>query len=306
MPHPRSLRRALTLVVVALSGLLSASSTASAAPVVFGLGDQSPAMFTDPLWTSQPLKNTRRIVDWDTPQYPAKVADLDAWMTAAHTAGATPLIAIEHSWTAGRLTLKPTVAQYTTLITWLKGRYPWWNTLTPWNEANYNSQPTFRNPALAAQYWKAAKTACVGCTVTSPSIVAWDGAPKKWLAQFQAATKNKVKLWAVHIYGDQNRLTDIHLKAFEKSVKGQIWVTEAAGWVRFTLPKWPINQARAAKVITYTFQVAKKHSARVKRWYFYQWRGPSSPLATWDSGVLNPDGTTRPGYQALVAGLAGA
>jgi hypothetical protein len=310
MTHLRSLWRVMALLALAVAATLSvtapASASAIAGPVAFGLGDQSPEMFTDPLWTALPLKNTRRLVDWDTPSYPAKVADLDAWMAAAHAAGAVPLLAIEHSWTPGRNLLKPTVPQYTALVKWLKARYPWWSTLTPWNEANYNTQPTFRNPLLAAQYWKAAKAACVGCTVTSPAILAWAGAPKAWLATFQKATGNQVRLWAVHIYGDQNRGTDVHLTAFEKAVKGQIWVTEAAGWVRFTQPKWPTDQARAARAITYTFALAKKHAARVKRWYFYQWRGPGDPNAAWDSGVLNADGTQRPGYAALVAGLTGA
>ena len=101
-----------------------------------------------------------------------------------------------------------------------------------------------------------------------------------------------------------------NLKAIEKQLPGQLWVTEAAGWVKFLDgKKWPYSEARAAKAIQTIFTTAKKHQSRVKRWYFYQWRGGSNSAknakARWDSGVLNANGTERAGYRALRRGLTG-
>ena len=296
---------AATLLGFAIA-LLSFSAAPASAAVAFGYGEGRPDMFTDQRWLALPLRDVRRTVDWDTSTDPTKTAALDAWMLAAKNSGSRPLLAIERSWTPGKTKSKPSIAQYTALIKWLRGRYPIFNTLTPWNEANFRDQPTATNPKLAAQYWTAAKKACVGCTVTSPAFLAGGTAADKWLKGFQKATKNKVKLLAFHAYGDNNRFSDKTIKKFEKTVKGQIWITEAAGWVKFLdTGLWPYDEERAAKVITYIFASAKKHQSRVTRWYFYQGLGDSNPDARWDSGVLNADGSERKGYAALVKGLKG-
>ncbi len=305
MTQSFSLRR-LGVAVAAVAAML-AFGTPVASAATFGYGDNRPDMFTDARWQALPLKDVRRTVDWDTQSYPDKLAGLDAWMAAAQTAGARPLLAIDRSWSAGQGSKKPTVAQYTALIKFLKARYPFWKALTPWNEANYILQPTVKNPKLAFQYWQAAKKACTGCTVTSPALLAGGvGTSKKFIPAFKKLAKGKVKIWAVHVYGDQNRLTDKGLKELEKQLPGRLWVTETAAWVKFgDTPKWKYDEARAAKVIDYIFKSAKKHK-RVDKHFFWQWKGDANPLTTrWDSGVLNFDGTERKGYASLVKGLKG-
>lgn len=305
MPPSHSLRRVTATLAVALAAGSALAAPASAAPV-FGYGDQNADLFTDPRWAELPLKDVRRLVDWDTSTNASKTAALDTWMAAAQTAGARPLLAIDRSWSPGKGKAKPSIPQYSALIRWLKARYPTWSTLTPWNEANFRLQPTAKDPKLAAAYWNAAKASCPGCTVTSPVVLAWTGAPKTWVRDFIKASKNKVRLWSVHVYGDQNRLTDASLKALEKQLPGKLWVTEAAGWVKFLdSDEWAYDEARAARAIEYTFKAAKKHQGRVERWYFYQWRGERDENARWDSGVLNADGTERLGYVALKRGLTG-
>ncbi len=297
---------ATTLLGLALATLSLSAATPASAAVTFGYGEGRSDMFSDQRWLALPLRDVRRTVEWDTPSDPIKTADLDTWMNAAKATGSRPLLAIERSWTPGEAKSKPTIAQYTSLIKYLRSRYPFWKELTPWNEANFRDQPTATNPKLAFQYWQAAKKACTGCTVTSPAFLTGGAAADKWLKTFQKLAKGKVKLWALHAYGDNNRFSDASIKKFEKAVKGQIWITEAAGWVKFLdTGAWPYDEARAAKVITGIFKTAKKHEKRAKRWYFYQWRGDASKDARWDSGVLNADGTERKGYAALVAGLKG-
>ena len=295
--------RSLLLALACLLTLALAPAAAQAATPVIGYGDQRAEMFSDPLFTGLGIRDSRVAVEWDTFRFPDKTARLDAWMAAARTARVRPLVAIEHSWTPGRARLAPTPAQYTTLIRRLRARYPEVRTFSPWNEANHASQPTARRPELAATYWRLLRQACPGCTVTSPVYL--DLATRssaRWLATFKKATGGRVRLWAIHGYGDLNRGRDRHLAALLKQLPGQVWVTEAAGWVAFGAG-WKYDEARAARAIAYTFTLARKYRAKIARWYFYQWRGV--PKGTrWDSGVLGVDGRPRPGYAALKAGIA--
>lgn len=302
-----SFARRLGVLIAAVGAFIAFAVTPAASAATFGYGDNRPDLFTDTRWQGLPLKDVRRTVDWDIQSKTDKQVDLDTWMAAAKTAGARPLLAIDRSWSPGQGSKKPSVAQYTSLIKWLKSRYPEWNRLTPWNEANYILQPTVRNPKLAFQYWQAAKKACTGCTVTSPALLAnGSGVSSKFIPAFLKLAKGKVKTWAIHVYGDQNRLSDKGLKQLEKQLKGTLWVTETAAWVKFgDSPKWKYDENRAAKVTDYIFKSAKKHK-RVKLWYLWQWEGDANPKqARWDSGVLNADGTERKNYASLVKGLKG-
>jgi hypothetical protein len=293
--------RSLLLPFACLLALALAPAAHAAAPVI-GYGDQRPEMFSDPLFAQLKLRDSRVVVEWDTFRFKDKTDRLDAWMAAAQAAGSRPLVAIEHSWTPGRTKLAPTAGQYTALIRTLRARYPFVKTFSPWNEANHSSQPTARKPKLAATYWRLLRAACRGCTVTSPVYLDLKGATsKRWLASFKQATGGRVRLWAIHGYGDLNRGTDQSLRSLLKLLPGQVWVTEAAGWVAFA-GSWKYNEARAAKAIDYTFKLARRYRSKITRWYFYQWRGVP-PGARWDSGVLGVTGQPRPGYQALKRGL---
>jgi hypothetical protein len=264
---------------------------------IIGYGDQRADMFSDPLFTGLCIRDSRVVVEWDTFRYADKSARLDTWMAAARAARVRPLVAIEHSWTPGRTRLAPTLAHYTSLVRRLRARYPEVRAFSPWNEANHSSQPTARRPDLAARYWRLMRAACPGCTVTSPVYLDLaSAASTRWLAAFKRATGNRVRLWAIHGYGDVNRRSDRQLSALLKKLPGRVWVTEAAGWVAFG-SSWSYDEARAARSIDYTFTLVRKYRAKITRWYFYQWRGV--PKGTrWDSGVIGLDGRPRPGYRA--------
>jgi hypothetical protein len=297
--------RSLLLSLVCLLALALAPAAARAATPVIGYGDQRAEMFSDPLFTGLGIRDSRVVVEWDTFRFAEKTARLDAWMAAARAARVRPLVAIDHSWTAGRERLAPTAAQYTTLVRTLRARYPEVRAFSPWNEANHASQPTARRPELAARYWRLMRAACPGCTVTSPVYLDLATASsRRWLAAFKSATGGRVRLWAIHGYGDLNRRTDRNLAALLKQLPGRVWVTEAAGWVAFGT-SWKYNETRAARSIAYTFTLVRKYRRKIARWYFYQWRGV--PKGTrWDSGVIGVNGTPRPGYRALKAGLRAA
>jgi hypothetical protein len=294
--------RLLLLPLACLLALVVAPAAAHAAEPVIGYGDQRPDMFADPLFTQLKLRDSRVVVEWDTFKYKDKTDRLDAWMAAAQAAGSRPLVAIERSWTPGREKLAPTPSQYTSLVRRLRGRYPFVRTFSPWNEANHSSQPTARRPELAARYWRLMRQACVGCVVTSPVYLDLKGASsKRWLAALKRATGNRIRLWAIHGYGDLNRGTDRSLRTLLKLLPGRVWVTEAAGWVAFAR-SWTYDETRAARAIDYTFTLVRRYRSKITRWYFYQWRGIARG-SRWDSGVIGETGRPRPGYEALKRGL---
>lgn len=297
-------------VLFALLGTLLLAAGALASPAsastrtAFGYGEGRPDMFTDQRWLSLPLRDVRRLVEWDVQRYPAKIQALDAWMAAAQATNSRVLLAIDRSWTPGQQSTRPSVAQYRSLLGWLRSRYPSWNRITPWNEANFRDQPTYRSPKLAWQYYRAARSVCKGCVVTSPVILVGKSVSRSWLAKFKRYERGRIRLWAVHNYGDANRGQNAGLKWLERRIKGRIWITEAAGWVQFLGGKYQYDEQRAARAITRVITWAKA-DPRVDLVYFYQWRGTNDRSARWDSGVLNEDGSPRAGYHALVKGLRG-
>jgi hypothetical protein len=299
---PRALRALLALLLA--SALLGMASAAASARPAFGYGEGRVDMFSDPRWLALPLRDVRRLVDFDVQSNPDKIAALDAWMAAAKSTNSRVLLAIDHSWSPGRLKAKPTLPQYRSLVRWLRTRYPWWNRLTPWNEANFRGQPTYKSPKLAWQYYVAAKATCKGCTITSPVILAGKSISKTWLIRFKRYERGRIKIWAVHNYGDANRGENTGLRWLERQVRGRIWITEAAGWVQFLGGRYAYDERRAADAITRVFAMSKA-DPRIDLTMFYQWRGTDDRTARWDSGVLNEDGTPRLGYYALVDGLDG-
>ncbi len=298
--RPAAIRAAVAAalgLLVLLAGPWPASDAVAARTPVFGFGDQQPGMFEDARWRALGFRETRYMLPWDVFHHPDKLAHADRWMAAARAAGTRPLIAFDRSYSPRFDKRAPTPAQFRTIVRRVRARYPWVRQYTPWNEANYVSQPTARKPRLAADYWRILREECRGCTVTSPVILDWRGQRKSWITEFQKATRGRVRLWAIHVYGDMNRHRDGDMRRMLGRLRGDVWVTEVAGWVRFA-ERWRYDARRAAAVNRYIFATAWRHRARVSRWYLYQWAG-TGPTSQWDSGLVNPDGSPRPALDVV-------
>jgi hypothetical protein len=70
--------RTLLASLACLLTLVLAPGAAHAAQSVIGYGDQRPEMFSDPLFTQLKIRDSRIAVEWDTFQFAAKTAKLDA------------------------------------------------------------------------------------------------------------------------------------------------------------------------------------------------------------------------------------
>ena len=84
-----------------------------------------------------------------------------------------------------------------------------------------------------------------------------------------------------------------------RAVKGEVWLTEAGGIVRFgtRYRGGKRGEARAAKAVKHTFEVARS-SSRIKRVYLYHWDADPKFL-TWDSAFVAANGRARPALDVL-------
>ena len=181
-----------------------------------------------------------------------------------------------------------------------------------WNEANHDSQSTFRNPRRAAQFFGAMRSICRGCTIVALDVLDQDGASgyiSRWYAALPRSQRRAARIVGIHNYSDTNRrrstgtariLSEVKRR---DSIRTAIWLTETGGVVAFG-GSFPCDEKRAANRITYMFALAKKFRTNVKRLYSYNWQGTDC-TSRFDAGLVRLDGTLRPSYDAFKRGLRG-
>jgi hypothetical protein len=263
-----------------------------------GISDQNPLTFSDPLFVPLRIHQARFVVPWDAiysmPGY------LDDWLQAAQRASIQPLVAFEHRLSdrcPGYPCTAPTIPQYLSAFRAFRARYPWVHMFSPWNEANHQTQPTWHAARRAAQYYNAVRSACAGCRIVAADVLD-ESNMARWLRTFKRYAKAPT-LWGLHNYRDANRFRTIGTKTLLRTVKGQIWLTETGGISAFTTSKGkvalPWDPARAARSMRFLFQrLVRLSPTRITRAYIFNWRGRTTE--TFDSALLNPDGTVRPVY----------
>jgi hypothetical protein len=283
----------------------AAAPEKSEAAVLVGIGDQDPSMFTDPLFTQLGIRNARYFPSWDV-ALPARAEEagwLDQWLNQAQAAGVTPLISFNvnlGSRCPNRPCKLPTVRQYTKAFKEFRRRWPTVNVISPWNEANHRSQPTFKNPKRAAQFYNVVRANCPGCKIVAADVID-EVNMERWLKVFKKTAK-RPRIWGLHNYRDTNKRKGQRLggtKRLLKAVKGDVWLTETGGIVKFVLPDghtlFRKSESRANRATKRMFALAKQYRSRIKRLYIYQWK-QSSTDNRFDAGLVRRDGTPRPAY----------
>jgi hypothetical protein len=294
-----------TLAALAVIGaLLALPAGARAEQASIGISDQEPGTYTDPLFSWTGIAQTRIIVPWDIAFQP-DASRVDRVLQTARNTYQDILVSFEHSAgedcaaAHGRCSL-PTPAQYYYGVSAFLWRWPFVHTISPWNEANHPSQPTAGHPAMAATYYKLAQKACPTCTVLGAEVVDIDNL-EDWVTRFKAALGFDPRLWGLHNYGDVTRRHGIMTRRLLALVKGDVWLTETGGLVRFQMRDgsvpWPYDEGRAARSLKYTFKLADAHQDRIRRIYIYNWR--AAPKLRWDSGLLDEAGEPRPSFYVL-------
>ena len=305
--------RASILAVLVLTALLGASLATSAnAKIAVGIGDQNETMFGDQLFKDLKIKRARVIVPYNVAFNSRNRRDFDQWLTAARAEGVTPLVhfgAKSGSRCPGRPCSLPSVAGYKSAFKAFRKRYPTIHDIGVFNEANVRSQPTFKNPKRAAQYFNVVRANCHGCRIVAADVLD-DPNMVKWLKTFKK-TAHGARIWGLHNYRDTNpRKGQLFggTARLLKTVRGQVWLTETGGIVKFKLPNnrtlFKFSESRANTALKRMFHLASKYKSRVKRLYIYNWRAPLAKNR-FDAGLLTHVGKARPGYFTVKNDLRG-
>jgi hypothetical protein len=290
------------LAALCCVGALALAVPTASSAVEIGIGDQQATMFTNPLFQALDVPIVRYIAPYDAMRHGVDARNADAFIKAAQLTGKRVLVAFYHSrYTPQRL---PSAGAYTSAVRSFIRAFPYVREYQPWNEANRGTVPgAFASPSArtAATYYMQLRKVCAGCTVTGLDLL--DGinmAPSlAYLRQFQRYAKPAPTIWGLHNYSDTNRNSTTRTRAFLRAVRGQVWLTETGGIVKFgaSFPGGSKGQARAARALRLMFRIANM-SSRIRRLYIFQWTGaPSS--ARFDAGLTDTDGTARPGYRVV-------
>jgi hypothetical protein len=309
--------RPLTAAVLALALVLQAcgggdSGGATTAPagtapapapapagLQIGIGEQGLKMFADKRFRALGITKARLVTSYDTASVPFERDIVTQWLAGAAAAGVEPFITFGHS----RVHPKklPSAAEFRTAFQAFRKLWPTVNLYAPWNEINHASQPTSHDPARAAAYYNIVQAECPGCTVLAGDVLDQAGMGR-YLQRYRRHLKGTPKIWGLHNYADTNRFRDTGLGELLRTVPGDVWLTETGGIVQFGR-SFPRDEQRAARAVSFALRLARKND-RVKRIYLYNWTG-AKPSDRFDSGLVDADGTPRPGYERLKAGLKG-
>jgi hypothetical protein len=299
--------------VLAGCGLAAAPDKSDAA-VLVGIGDQKASMFTNPLFTDLGVKRARYFPSWNVALKPEEAGWLDQWLAQARATDTEPLIsffASVGSACPNRPCKLPTVRQYTKAFKAFRKHWPDVKVISPWNEANHRSQPTFKNPKRAAQYYNVVRANCKRCKIVAADVID-EVNMERWLKVFKRTAK-KPRIWGLHNYRDTNKRKGQRLggtKRLLKAVKGDIWLTETGGIVKFVLPNgqtlFPYDEARANRATKRMFALASRYRSRIKRLYIYHWQQPDPNNAAnrFDAGLIRFNGAARPAYTTVRNQLA--
>lgn len=310
------LRRTLSAVLAGalLAAALIAPATSNA--LVVGVGDQSPALFTNQQYLDLGSKRTRLIIPYDAALKRDVKTYANDWINAAQAAGQEIVVAFNPPWGMqcpnlnGRKTCKaPTSAQFTKAFKAFRKAWPKVRVYQPWNEVNNLTQPTAHRPDLVVTYYNVVKKNCRGCTVIGadiqdlPNMVNYTRA---LLADFKKRKIATPRLWGLHNYTDVNRFVkdqNSSMRKFVKLVPGKIWLTETGGIYRFqpqnARQTFRPDLKRQARAIDALFTQARKYRSKIDRIYLYNWFAPDTGNR-WDSAVIDASGQPRPAYQRLL------
>jgi hypothetical protein len=297
------------IILTAVIALLLAVPGAAQARtnVRVSIADQNVHMFDAPAYQALKLKTTRYFIRWDAARHPEHLAAADAYVRRARAAHVRVLLHISTNDLREKKAKLPSVSQYRREVGKLVRRYrklgvKEWGA---WNEANHKTQPTWKSPKRAAQFYKAMRSLCRGCTIVALDVLDQAGSTRYIQRFYRALGKSRrfARIVGVHNYSDTNRAnhrgrgTKRIISAVRRyNRRTQFWLTETGGVVNFGR-SFPCNENRAASSVARMFQLARSNRRYIKRLYIYNWTGAS--CNGFDTGITRADGSLRPAYSTV-------
>ena len=270
---------------------------------LIGLADNVAANITDPRFRRSGIRRVRVAVPFDDVALGgARRAYQDGWFKAARQVGVEPLVSFYRS-TRGTGIL-PSEAQFRRHVRRFRARYPWVRHFSTWNEANFRAQPTGRDPARTAAFYRILRDECSGgrCTVITCDFRP-DGTVQsaRWLETFKRGIGGGRHIWGLAPYVDVNRRSTELTRDFLARTSGPAVGQRGrrAQLLRQGRPAQP-QAAGAGDVVP-----GGRLSAACRR-------GSSGPTSTtrraarrqldlFDSGPLDTDVCPRPAYHRFLA-----
>src|SRR6201991_315352 len=155
-------RRLLTLIL-ASAALLALPAGAHA--FSSGMSDQKLGMWEDPRFQQLGINQVRLLVYYNQ-VLKGDFSRYDQWMAQAHARGADVLLTINQHSSMSKTRL-PTISQYRRVVRTLRKRYPYVKSWGAGTEANHKTQPLFRKPRRAAQFYNVMRQECGGCKIVA-------------------------------------------------------------------------------------------------------------------------------------------
>lgn len=282
-----------------------AAPVAQAKPII-GLADQSISSLQDPRAQMANIGYRRVAVSYDVVRRGGKrLQAQDAFFQGTREQGRDVLVSFYRTASckpkcaARRL---PSVKEFRSDFRRFRKRYPWIKKFSTWNEQNFpKAQPTGRNPKRAGQFYKMLRKECRGkCSVLTGDFRA-NGSKfdKKWFKTFRKTIGGGKHSWGLINYPDINKFQTKYTRQFLKDTKrGNVYITEAGAFNIFT-PFYRPSLARQNRAMKYLMTKSWKPSSRIKAIYVYHWRAAKNNR-TFDSALLNANGTERPAYRTFL------
>jgi hypothetical protein len=304
--------RRLVLPVALLLSLAAASTADARLPIRVGIGDQGTEMFDQPAFQRAKFQRVRYFIPWNAVDDQAQLLRATAFVQRATRDHFQVLLHVSSDDLRIRKATLPTVSAYKSkvgrLVRWFRGLGV--REFGAWNEVNHASQPTFRSPTRAADFfremYRLVKVPCPSCGVVALDVLDQTGVEtymKTFFGHLSKTYRGRATIIGIHNYGDVNRqrtafTRNIIQVAHRYNRTAKVWFTETGGIVKFGT-SFPCSTARAANRLKNMFSLAKTYRrSGVQRIYVYNWTGAGCS-ARFDAGLTDPHGNTRKGYDAL-------
>jgi hypothetical protein len=299
--------RRLLVPVALLLVLLAVPATGHA--YTLGVSDQQASTFTNPLFAPLKFKAARYITPYDVMDSPSDLAAAQAWIAAARAAHQRVLVAFERSHRSGLERHLPSVAEYKSEITKFHQAFPSVKEISVWNEVNrcqstsrIAGQPTCHKERRLASYFRAVRQVfrSPGTKIVALDVLDEQNVSKtvSTIRAFRRFAGSRATILGFHNYSDTNRFSTTRTRRVLSAWRGPVWLTETGGLVKLGR-SFPFSTSRAAKALGCMFTLAKSNR-RIQRLYVYQFNPAFSPSDDFDAGLINPDGSKRPGYNVVL------
>ena len=302
------------LLICLLACGLAAGPAAARINVAVGIGDQNGSIFVQKNFKAVHIKKVRYYIQWDAIKHRNVLQGADQYVKLARANHARVLLHISTNDYRHKKAKLPSVAAYKKDVKALIKRYrklgvKEWGV---WNEENHVSEPTYRSPKRAAQYFHVFRSLCHGCTIVALDLLDQANASsyaKRFYAALSSRDRSAARIIGIHNYEDVNRHRTTGTKRIiaavrSKNRRAQFWLTETGGLVHFG-HSFPCNQKRAAKAVSFMFALTKKYRRYIKRLYVYRWFGTKPSCGHFDAGLVNANGSARPAYKTFKKDAAG-